>query len=111
LAADLGHILASSAVGARLHVPVIPLSPFFREKCTPLTDEALSLALAGGEDYELLFTVPLSKADEVYPLMARFGTEVTVIGEITAGSGLSLLSEEGREFTLAKKGFNHFSCS
>jgi thiamine monophosphate kinase len=52
-----------------------------------------------------------SRADEVYPLIATFGTEVTLIGEITAGSGLSLLSEEGREFTLAKKGFNHFdSC-
>lgn len=111
LAADLGHILASSAVGARLYVEEIPLSPFFREKCTPLTDEALSLALAGGEDYELLFTVPPSRAGEVHPLIARFGTEVTKIGEITAGSGLSLLSEEGLEFTLAKKGFNHFNCS
>ena len=111
LAADLGHILASSGVGARLHVQEIPLSRFFRTKCTPLTDEALALALAGGEDYELLFTVPPSRADEVYPLIAGFGTEVTVIGEITADSGLSLLSEEGREFTLAKKGFNHFRSS
>jgi thiamine-monophosphate kinase len=111
LAADLGHILANSGVGAKLHVQKIPLSPFFRKKCLPLTDEALSLALAGGEDYELLFTVPPSRADEVYPLIATFGTEVTLIGEITAGSGLSLLSEEGREFTVAKKGFNHFdSC-
>jgi thiamine-monophosphate kinase len=109
LAADLGHILASSEVGARLQVQQIPLSPFFKEKCTPLTDEILSLALAGGEDYELLFTVPPSRADQVNPLFAKLGTQVTQIGEITSGSGLALITEEGREFALDKKGFNHFN--
>ncbi len=111
LAADLGHILDKSSVGARLYVQKIPLSPFFRNKCTPLSDETLALALSGGEDYELLFTVPFSRADEVYLLFAPFGTAVTVIGEITAGAGLSVISEQGRECNLVKTGFNHFSRS
>lgn len=109
LAADLEHILENSSVGARLDVQKIPLSTFFREKYVSLSDEALSLALAGGEDYELLFTAPFSRKDEVYSLLAQFNTAVTLIGEITSGSGLFLTDEEGREYKIAKKGYNHFS--
>lgn len=109
LAADLGHVLENSSVSARLLVHKIPLSTFFREKYATLSDEALSLALAGGEDYELLFTAPFSREDEVYSLFKQLGTAVTLIGEITAGSGLFLITEEGREYKIAKKGYNHFS--
>ena len=109
LAADLEHILHNSSVGARLYVRKIPLSPFFRNKCRPLSDETLALALSGGEDYELLFTASASRADEVYLLFAPLDTAVTVIGEITESPGLSLISEQGRESALIKTGFNHFS--
>jgi thiamine-monophosphate kinase len=111
LLADLGHILDKSSVGACVYVQKVPLSPFFREKYMPLTEEGLSIALSGGEDYELLFTAPSSREEEVHSLFAELGTAVTVIGEITAQSGLSLISEDGREIKLVKKGFNHFNCS
>jgi thiamine-monophosphate kinase len=109
LAADLEHVLENSSVSARLLVQKIPLSTFFREKYATMPDEALSLALAGGEDYELLFTASFSREGEVYSLFKQLGTAVTLIGEITAGSGLFLITEEGREYKIAKKGYNHFS--
>jgi thiamine-monophosphate kinase len=106
--ADLGHILDNSLVGGSLYLHKIPLSPFFRNKCKPLSDGALALALAGGEDYELLFTAPSAKAEDVFSLFAPFGTAVTVIGEITAGSGLTIISERGGNWDLPETGFDHF---
>jgi thiamine-monophosphate kinase len=109
LLADLGHILELSAVGARLELDKIPLSSFFLEKCRPLCDECLSLALAGGEDYELLFTAPASRNQEIFSLLQRLGTPVTVIGEITAEERLRVISGDGSEYRIVKRGYNHFS--
>jgi thiamine-monophosphate kinase len=109
LLADLGHILELSAVGASLELDKIPLSPFFLEKYRPLCDECLSLALAGGEDYELLFTAPASRNQEIFSLLQRLGTPVTVIGEITAEERLRVISGDGSEYRIVKRGYNHFS--
>jgi thiamine-monophosphate kinase len=109
LLADLGHILEQSAVGARLDLDKIPLSSFFIEKCRPLCNESMSLALAGGEDYELLFTAPASRNREIFSLMQRLGTPVTAIGEITAEERLRVITEDGGEYRITKLGFNHFA--
>ena len=109
LLADLGHILECSASGARVEWDKIPLSPFFLEKCGPFSDHTMSLALAGGEDYELLFTAPPSRKNEIFQLFASLDTPVAVVGEVTAGSKLSLLSADGGEYDIVKRGFNHFS--
>jgi thiamine-monophosphate kinase len=109
LLADLGHILEQSAVGARLELEKIPLSSFFLEKCRPLCDESISLALAGGEDYELLFTAPALRSQEIFDLLQHLGTPVTVVGEITAGRGLRVMMEDGGEYRITKMGFNHFA--
>ncbi len=109
LLADLGHILQCSATGARLELGKIPLSSFFREKCSPLSEESYSLALAGGEDYELLFTAPSCRNGEIIDLFVRLGTPVTAIGEITTDLGLSVISDDGGEYGILKRGFNHFT--
>ncbi len=109
LLADLGHILECSAAGARLELEKIPLSPFFHEKCSPLSDQSFSLALAGGEDYELLFTAPALRGEEISVLSERLGTPVTAVGEITADGKLSVISGDGSEYRVVKRGFNHFS--
>ena len=109
LLADLGHILEQSAAGARLELDKIPLSSFFRERCRTLCDQSISLALAGGEDYELLFTAPASRKQEISAILQRLGTPVTAIGEITDGRRLHVISGDGSEYRITKRGFNHFA--
>lgn len=109
LAADLGHILDLSGVGARVEIGCLPLSPSFRELAPGVTQDPPLLALTGGEDYELLFTVPAGRSGEVVPLLAEIGLAATPIGEITAGSGLSVVGHDGREAPVARGGYNHFA--
>lgn len=109
LLADLGHILALSSVGARLHADRIPLSPQFRSHFPVADRESLSLALAGGEDYELLFTAPPEKMPELFGLLGEQGTPITEIGTITPETGLSLVGEDGAELSLDVTGFDHFA--
>lgn len=109
LLADLGHILDLSAVGARIAAEALPLSDTFREHFPTITEEALSLALAGGEDYELLFTVPPEKIPLVFPLLEKLGTPVAVIGTITAEKTRVVIGSDGREISLNSKGYDHFS--
>jgi thiamine-monophosphate kinase len=104
LIADLGHICAASKVGARLRVSAVPIHPLMREA---FGRESLDLALTGGEDYELLFTASERIMEDI---KASFGADcpVTVIGEITAGAGVSLLGEDDRVYHLDKAGWDHF---
>lgn len=109
LLADLGHILDLSAAGARIHSEALPLSADFRGHFPAITEQALSLALAGGEDYELLFTVPPEKISHVLPLMEKLGTPVSAIGTITEERKLAVIGPDGTEISLDRKGFDHFS--
>jgi len=85
VASDLRHILEESGVGAELESSRLPLSDAFREFCRREGKDPVRLALCGGEDYELLFTIS--------PTIAA-GIPHTVIGRITEGSGLKLDSKE-----------------
>jgi thiamine-monophosphate kinase len=109
LLADLGHILDLSSVGARIISETLPLSEQFRQHFPTVTEEALSLALAGGEDYELLFTVPPEKIPDVFSLLNTLGTPVTVIGTITEGRAVTVIGPNGTEISLKRKGYDHFS--
>jgi len=111
LAADLGHILDQSGVGACVHLESIPLSEPFRCGCNSMDLDPFSLALAGGEDYELLFTVPPAQQHLVRELLTGTGSSVTVIGNITESRHLSIIAGDGSEYTLAAKGYDHFSGS
>lgn len=104
LAADLAHICVASAVGAELDTDKLPLAPEVRK-----ADDALALALSGGDDYELCFTVP---ADREMMLSLALGGDLpacTRIGTVTEGEGLVLLDAEGVRLSLPAAGFNHFS--
>jgi thiamine-monophosphate kinase len=108
LLADLGHILECSGMGARIDLEKIPLSSFFLEKCRPLSDRSYSLALAGGEDYELLFTAPHSGKNRIGAISAHYGIPVTAIGEITVDRVLTVIYG-GAPYEISGRGFNHFS--
>ncbi|GLI37705.1 thiamine-phosphate kinase [Geobacter hydrogenophilus] len=109
LAADLGHILDLSGVGARLTLDRLPLSPSFRELAPQMTPNPSLLALTGGEDYELLFTVSADRSEEVASLLAETGCPATLIGEITDGRGLAVVGPDGREIPVTCGGYNHFA--
>jgi thiamine-monophosphate kinase len=104
LAADLGHILQQSGVGASLFVEDLPLSEVLRTYLSKET--AWNLALNAGDDYELCFTVPPSrekKLQETLPVGSY-----TRVGIIEQMLGLRCLSGDGREFVSEKSGYQHF---
>jgi thiamine-monophosphate kinase len=106
LAADLGHILGASGVGARLDVEKLPLSRVLAGNLPP--ERAWELALASGDDYELCFTVPPHRLEEAAQRLRALPGGVTVIGIVTAALGLQCLRGDGRAFQPAP-GYRHFS--
>lgn len=108
LAADLGHILERSNVGAELEVERLPTAPCFEE----LPDEARwGLQLNGGDDYELCFTAPESQASHLDALADRLAIPLTRIGTIQSEPGLSLLRANGETFDAAAGGYQHFAAA
>ena len=103
LAADLGHVLRASGVGASVDTARLPLSPALLAAFG--RDRATDLALAGGDDYELAFTVP----PEREPLLAEATLKVPVsrIGTIEQGTGLRCLGADGMARP-APRGYEHF---
>jgi thiamine-monophosphate kinase len=109
LLADLRHILKESQAGARIWLNHLPLSPPYRKHWQEGADDRYAPALCGGEDYELLFTVPPDKQKRVAALERACGIPVTCIGEITGKKGaLKVLDEQNREVAYGKEGFTHF---
>ena len=103
--ADLGHICELSCVGARLDLAALPLSREYRESCGA---DPFALALAGGEDYELLFCTPRGKEGETEALLAGLGVSCARIGEVTEGSGVEPIAPDGSAYAPALRGFDHF---
>jgi len=108
LLADLGHILENSGTGANVEIGKVPLSQHFRKNCEKFAADPMQFALAGGEDYELLFTVPPDRWPEAEKLFPMTESGLTVIGEITAASGLQALSPDGELYMSTSQGFRHF---
>jgi thiamine-monophosphate kinase len=65
--------------------------------------------LAGGDDYELLFTAPADRTDAVHRAAAQAGVSVTAIGRIASGGGLTVRDAQGQVLDAAQwRGFDHF---
>jgi thiamine-monophosphate kinase len=105
LSTDLGHICRASGVGATVRASKIPMVRVPLE-LRRLGLDPLSLALNGGEDYELLFTV-LKKSSARLPNKFK-GVPVTVIGEITREKKIVLLGPDGVGTTLQPRGWDPF---
>ena len=104
LVADLTHICQSSQVSASLFSENIPTHPAVKDH---FPAEALSLALSGGEDYELLFTAPEQIIEEA---RQQLSTPLTLIGKITVGKpgNVTILDRDGNLIVLPKRGWEHF---
>ncbi|MDQ1237469.1 MAG: thiamine-phosphate kinase [Wigglesworthia glossinidia] len=89
---DLKNILHCSQCGAKIYLKNIPISSHLSNNVE--YGKAMSYALYGGEDYELCFTIPVTKKQELKNLLHKTGTILTCIGEIcTKKTGLQLIGE------------------
>jgi thiamine-monophosphate kinase len=106
---DLGHILEESHVGAILYEDALPISPLLAQFCEEEGCDPREFVLRGGEDFELLFTVPPHRGEEIQEeIPQRFGLPVHRVGEIVQGTGVYLRREDAL-IPLVLRGFNHFS--
>ena len=103
LLADLGHILETSGVGAAVRADALPLSAAARG--LPGAREA---ALAGGDDYELLFTAAPARRARIGALARELALPLTRIGAIDAEPGLRVLDAAGRAIPIERAGWQHF---
>lgn len=106
LVSDLGHVLKASGVGASLQAVRLPLSEALLRCAAP--EQAVDCALSGGDDYELCFTVPPDRVQDMCDAMRACGSRVTEVGEITARPGLRVLDADGAEVTSVRRGYDHF---
>lgn len=108
VATDLFHICRASQTGARLTASAVPISPGVQATARMLGLDPLDLALTGGEDYQLLFTVHPDKTQPLVSTFARAGLSPPIkIGEIIAGREVTLVTSSG-EKTISGTGFDHF---
>jgi len=106
LLGDLGHVLRASGVGATVHRDAIPRSAVLARQ-TPAVQQ--TCVLAGGDDYELLFTAPAERDADVRAAGASVGVAVTPIGCIDAASGLRVHDAAGQAIAVDGRGFDHFA--
>ncbi len=107
LSLDLARMMKASGTGALLDLAAVPIHPDAAR--LSLTDGlgALEHALADGEDFELLLTLPSAAAAELLAARWPFPVALTRIGTVTAGQGLSTRAADGSEVPLAPRGFIH----
>ncbi len=105
LSTDLGHICRASGVGAIVWASKIPMARI-PEELQRLGLDPLDLALNGGEDYELLFTVPKKLSDRLPRKVAD--VSLSIIGEITREKTVILLGPDRRSTPLRQKGWDPF---
>lgn len=107
LAQDLSHVLRASGVGARILAHHIPGDADLQRLLPPA--QYRQLVLAGGDDYELLFTAAPAERAAIEALALSTGVPLSIIGTITAQSGvLNIIDEKGEPIVLCKQGFDHF---
>ncbi|WP_119155178.1 thiamine-phosphate kinase [Caldimonas tepidiphila] len=105
LLGDLGHLLRRSGVGASVQADALPRSAVLARQPLALQHECL---LAGGDDYELLFTAPAARHDAVLAAAREAGVAASRIGRIDAQPGLRVLDAQGAPFETPFAGFDHF---
>ena len=105
LMADLGHILEQSRAGAEVELDKLPCP----ESLQGLDDkERWALQLAGGDDYELCFTVPADSAAKLAEISRSCGVELTIIGAINRRLGLAFKTSGGELYDPDFTAYQHF---
>jgi thiamine-monophosphate kinase len=105
LAGDLGHVLGRSGVAAIVDIDALPRSVDLAAQAVAMQRECL---LAGGDDYELVFTAAAERRDDVAAAALAAATPVTRVGRIESGSGLRFVDGAGRDVAAPASSFDHF---
>ncbi len=106
-AADLGHLLAASRVGAEVDFQALPFSSAVRRWLDEGGEAALPLS--GGDDYELIFTAPAASRKKIASIARMLGLPMTRVGRIVEGRGLRFQSADGAPIVLERPGYDHFA--
>ncbi|HEV8618360.1 MAG TPA: thiamine-phosphate kinase, partial [Candidatus Udaeobacter sp.] len=109
LSSDLAHLCNQSGVGAVIDAASLPLDDYVKQLCGRRALDPLALALHGGEDFELLFTVAPENAARLPKRVD--GVLISRIGEVTDKAGAIRIHEKNREWELQPEGFTHFGKS
>jgi thiamine-monophosphate kinase len=109
LSGDLAHLCRESGVGAMLDETQIPISPQCRSFACNRGLDPISIALEGGEDYELLFTVPLRYQTNLEDLQKDFEVQITPIGTVKPRKfGMRLKLANGSYRPIVPTSYDHF---
>ena len=104
LASELMHLCTQSNVGCELYEEKIPLDPQTFDRAREFSLDPTVCALSGGEDYELLFTVPMTEYEKIKNV-----PDFTIIGHITAKTaGINLIAKAGTSHPITAQGWNAF---
>ena len=104
LSSEILHLCKQSNVGCNLYEEKIPVDPQLINVCEEFNLDITTIALSGGEDYELLFTIDEKDIEKI-----RYMPDVFIIGEITeAIDGLKLHTTGGNIYELTGQGWQHF---
>ena len=106
LATDAAHVAARSGVELRVGLADLPRAPGVDQVARAVGREPFELAATGGDDYELLVTVPPERRLAAERAAEGAGTSLSWVGEVVDGSGLVLLDRDGRPVT-GLRGFEH----
>lgn len=102
VSSELFHICTQSKVGCKIYEDKLPLDPQVISTCEEFELDSTMVALSGGEDYELLFTVPISDFDKI-----KGNPNFSIIGHITEeNQGLQLITRANQEIELKAQGWN-----
>lgn len=102
LLADAGHIMQASSMGAEIQQDKIPLHP-------KIQDPDIERCITWGDDYEIIFTVPLGREEDMLRYHAvNCTTPISKIGVVRKQDKVKLLDKQGQEIIIERKGFTHF---
>lgn len=102
ISSEIMHICKASGVGCNLFEEKLPLDPQFMNVCEEFNLDSTTIAINGGEDYELLFTIPINDFDKI-----KGNPNLTVIGHMTAeAEGVHLITRENTKLPLKARGWN-----
>lgn len=104
LSSEIFHLCTQSGVGCNLYEDKIPLDPQVITTCEEFNLDSTTIALSGGEDYELLFTISMEDFDKI-----KGNPHLTVIGHMTKDLGKYLITRAGTQIELKARGWQAFS--
>ena len=109
IASDMKHVIKASGAGAILELGRIPLSRQLREVSEKYGWDPLDLAVYGGEDYTLLFTVEENEAENIsLEFFEKFGYRMYTIGHIENNGKSLTFTANGKKIVPEGRGFKHF---